>query len=117
MPMEEMGKKLTKSPNFCSKIHEELMHMLKFGAVQKNVGMLVHTLNFGTAWKNVGVWMRTQNFGATRKNVGVRTKIWRRVNVGVKVRALNLALCGVHTHNKVHGMCKHIIIPCVVCTV
>jgi hypothetical protein len=63
----------------------------------------VHALNFGAVgvrvrtkfWKNVGVRVCTLNFGTARKNVGVQ------------VRALNLALRGVHTHNKVHGVHTH----------
>jgi hypothetical protein len=31
--------------------------------------------------------------------------------------ALNLALCGVHTHNKVHAVYTHTIMACVVCVV
>jgi hypothetical protein len=38
-------------------------------------------------------------------------------NVGVRVCALNLALCGVHMNNKVCAVCTHIIMMCVVCAV
>jgi len=51
------------------------------------------------------VLVRALNFGVARKNVGV----W--------VCALNLALRSVHAHNKVHVVCTHIIMMCVVCTV
>jgi hypothetical protein len=40
-----------------------------------------------------GVRVCTVNFGAMQKNVGVQKHM------------LNLALCGVHTHNKVRAWC------------
>jgi hypothetical protein len=65
--------------------------------------------------------------------VGARTKFWRRAeksvrvralnfgvarkNLGVRVHVLNLALRGGHMHNKVHAVCTHIIMACVVCAV
>jgi hypothetical protein len=50
--------------------------------------------------------------------VGAHTKFgiaWK--NVGVRVRALNLELCGVNTHNKVSAVCTHIIMAWVVCAI
>jgi hypothetical protein len=46
--------------------------------------------------KKIGVRVCALNFGTSRKNVGV------------KVRTLNLALCSVHTHNKVCVVYTHI---------